>query len=208
VSQINLLPPEYRQRQTVRRLTGLVSLAGVVVLAAIGFLYFLQTMDLSRARDDLAAQQSVNANLQSQISDLQEFANLQSQLQTEQQLLRTVFTNEVSWSGVLLDVSRVIPANAYLTNLTGQVTAGTPGGTTAGATTTTGLIGNIQFAGSVYQAPTLSTWLTKLEQVKGWVNAWATTATESGPFTKIYSFSSGVDLSADALTQRGKGGQQ
>ncbi len=207
MSQINLLPPEYRQRQTVRRLTGLVSLAGVVVLAAIGFLYFLQTMDLSKVKDDLAGQQSVNAGLQAQISDLQEFANLQSQLQTEQQLLRTVFTNEVSWSGVLLDVSRVIPANAYLTNLTGQITAATPGGTATG-TTTTGLVGSIQFTGSVYQAPTLSTWLTKLEQVKGWVNAWASTATESGSFTKIYSFSSGVDLSTDALTQRGKGGQQ
>ena len=32
----------------------------------------------------------------------------------------SLYLNEVSWSGALLDVSRVIPDASYLTNLTGR----------------------------------------------------------------------------------------
>jgi Tfp pilus assembly protein PilN len=139
-----------------------------------------------------------------QIAELQKFGQLQSELQTKQQLISTVFANEVSWSGILLDVSRVIPPDAYLTGMTGQIAPPTTTGTT---TTPTGLIGSLTFTGNVKGADTLAAWLTKLEQVKGWVNAWANSATESGPFTRIYQFQSGVDLSSDVVTRRGRGVQ-
>jgi hypothetical protein len=53
-------------------------------------------------------------------------------------------------------------------------------------------------------ADTLAAWLTRLEQVRGWVNAWANSASESGPFTRVYTFQSGVDLSKDVVTKRGR----
>jgi hypothetical protein len=43
--------------------------------------------------------------------------------------------------------------------------------------------------------------------VKGWVNPWTNSASESGPFTRIYQFQSGVDLSSDVVTKRGRGDQ-
>lgn len=207
MSQVNLLPPELRQRQQVRRRTGMVAAAGVVVLAVIGGFYYLQTNNLSHAKDDLAAQESINSGLQTQISGLQQYADLQTQLVAEKALVNTVFANEVSWSSALIDVSRIIPANSYLTNLTGALAA-TTGGVVPTTPTTGGtvtLIGNMAFTGVVKETDTLAAWLTRLEQVKGWVNPWVNTAQENGPRSRIYQFDSGIDLTIDAETLRGRG---
>ena len=125
MSSVNLLPPDLRQRQATKRLTTLVSLVGVLALVVIGFLYFLQSMNLSRANRDLEAQQAVNAGKQAEIADLQKFAELRSQVQGKRDLVDTVVANEVSWSDVLLHLARALPGPAYLTGVTGQVTAPT-----------------------------------------------------------------------------------
>ncbi len=125
MSQVNLLPPELRQRQALRRTTSLVVIAGLGVIAIIGAFFFVQNQRLSAAQDDLAAQNERNAQLSQQIADLQEFATLQAELEGKQQLVQTLFLNEVSWSSALLDVSRVIPDASYLTNLAGQITVPT-----------------------------------------------------------------------------------
>jgi Tfp pilus assembly protein PilN len=158
-------------------------------------------MNLSRARDDLAAQEGVNRQLQAQVNDLQRFQELQNQLEAKQGLVNSVFVGEVSWSTVLVDISQVIPSDAYLTNLTGSISPATAT-PTAGAAT---LIGNISFTGVVRETDPLATWLTRLEQVDGWENAWMTSATEQAPFSRVYTFNSGLDLSLDAATRRGRG---
>lgn len=213
MSQVNLLPPELRQRQVVRRTTSIVIAAGLGLLALVGVFYFFQTQRLADAQDELAEQRARNGQLQTQIDELQPFADLQAELLAKEQLVVSLFLNEVSWSSVLLDVSRVIPDASYLTSLTGQITAvtGTPG---AGAETEPGvvvdpsLIGSISFQGVAKETETIATWLTRLEQVEGWVNAWVNSAQEDGPFSGIYNFSSGLDLTLAAATERGQGGGQ
>jgi Tfp pilus assembly protein PilN len=201
MTQVNLLPSELRAREATRRLTSVVVIVGVIVLGLVGLFYFFQVMNLSRAEDDLAAQQGVNQQLQAQVSDLQRFQELQNQLEAKQGLVNSVFVGEVSWSNVLVDISHVIPSEAYLTNLTGSTAAETATPTTGGAT----LIGNISFTGVVRETAPLASWLTRLDQVDGWENAWMTSATENAPFSRVYTFSSGIDLSLDAATRRGKG---
>jgi Tfp pilus assembly protein PilN len=202
VSQVNLLPPELKQRQATRRTTSIAIVAGAAALALVVLFSFMKSAELSHTQDQLQAQQAVNQRVQAQIAELQKYGDLGAQLQAKQQLVNGVYANEVSWSGILLDVSRVIPADAYLTQFGGQITAPT---TTDTTTPSTGLIGSLTFTGNVKGADTLAAWLTRLEQVNGWVNAWANSASESQPFSRIYQFNSGVDLSQDVVTKRGQG---
>ena len=207
MTQVNLLPPELRERQAIRRTTSLVVAAGLAVLALIGVLYFFQVQRLSQTRSDLEAQQSRNAQLESQIAPLQPFADRQAELAQKEALVDEIYVNEVSWSSALLDVSRVIPDASYLTNLTGQITptiVGEVATEPTGGTPETTLIGNMTFAGVANQTKTIATWLTRLEEVQGWVNAWANSALEDAPFSRIYTFSNGLDLTQEAATARGQ----
>jgi Tfp pilus assembly protein PilN len=208
VSQVNLLPPELRERQAIRRTTSLVAAAGLAALALIGIFFFFQVQRLSQAQSDLEAQESQNARLESEIASLQEFADLQAELASKQALVGEIFVNEVSWSSALLDVSRVIPDASYLTNLTGQITPTVVGEVATeptGGTPETTLIGNMTFAGIANQTETIATWITRLEEVQGWVNAWVNSAQEDAPFSRIYTFSNGLDLTQEAATARGRG---
>ena len=208
MSQVNLLPPELRKRQAIRRTTSLVVAAGLAALALIGIFYFFQVQRLSQVQSDLEAQQSRNAQLESEIVSLQEFAALQAELASKEALVAQIFVNEVSWSSALLDVSRVIPDTSYLTNLTGQITATIAGEVVTeptGGTPETTLVGNMTFAGVANQTETIATWITRLEQVQGWVNAWVNSAQEDAPGSRIYTFSNGLDLTQEAVTERGQG---
>jgi Tfp pilus assembly protein PilN len=202
VSQVNLLPPELRQRAAVRRTTSIVVAAGLGVLTLIGLFYFFQLQRLSGVRADLEEQEATNAQLQAQIQELQAFADLQAELAAKEDLVNSLFVNEVSWSSALLDISRVIPDAAFLTNLTGQVqVTGVDGGVEP---VVAGLIGNMSFTGQAIESETIATWLVRLEQVEGWVNAWMTNQQETGELSRIYSFVSGLDLTTDAATERAR----
>jgi Tfp pilus assembly protein PilN len=201
VSQVNLLPPEIRARQAIRRTTGLVVAIGAGIVALILVFFFVQTARLASAKDELAAQQQANAALEQQIGELQPYADLQAQLLAKQAMVNTVYANEVSWSGVLLDVSRVIPDESYLTGMNGQVSATGVVPTEAGPA----LIGGMTFQGVAQGTDTIATWLTRLDQVDGWINAWANSAQENGEYSRIYTFDSAVDLTTDAATDRGRG---
>jgi len=208
VSLVNLLPPELRERQVVRRTTSLVVAAGLSALALIGIFYVFQVQRLSQVQTDLEAQHSTNARLVSQIASLREFAALQAELAAKEALIDVIFVNEVSWSSALLDVSRVIPDASYLTNLTGQIVATVAGEAVAeptGGTPETTLVGNMTFAGVANQTETIATWITSLEEVQGWVNAWVNSAQEDTPGSRIYTFSNGLDLTQEAVTERGQG---
>jgi Tfp pilus assembly protein PilN len=208
VSQVNLLPPELRERQAIRRTTSLVAAAGLAVLALIGIFYVFQVQRLSQTQSDLEAQQRTNAQLERQIFSLQEFADLQAELASKEALVDEIFVNEVSWSSALLDVSRVIPDASYLTNMTGQITptiAGEVATEPTGGTPETTLIGNMTFAGVANQTETIATWITRLEEVQGWVNSWVNSAQEDAPYSRIYTFSNGLDLTKEAATARGQG---
>jgi type IV pilus assembly protein PilN len=208
VSQVNLLPSELRERQAIRRTTSLVVAVGLAVLALIGVFYFFQVQRLSQVQSDLGLQQGRNAQLETQIASLREFADLQAELASKEALVGEIFVNEVSWSSALLDVSRVIPDASYLTNLTGQITPTVVGEVATeptGGTPETTLIGNMTFAGVANQTETIATWITRLEEVRGWVNAWVNSAQEDAPFSRIYTFSNGLDLTQEAATARGQG---
>jgi Tfp pilus assembly protein PilN len=196
MSQVNLLPPDILAAQRQRRMAGVVALAGVGLIVLILLFYFLQLGRLSGVQDDIVQAEANNEALQDVINQLQEFQELQAQAQAKQQLLDEVFAGEISFSGLLMDVSRVIPGTAALTSMSAVTQEPTPasGGNTL-------LTGRIDVAGLALDYDTISAWLLRLERVEGWVNPWVTSIAdpEAGPIT----YTSGVDLTEAVVTERG-----
>jgi len=205
VSQVNLLPPELRARQKVKQLTTLIIGAGAAIIVLLLAFWFLQGQKLAGVNDDIAAQNLTNSGLQTQIDQLQEFQQLQEEAAAQEALLTTAWTGEVSFSQMLMDLSRTIPSDAYLDSFNAALTKPVVGEVPVTPTTT--FVGSFTTSGAADGFESLASWLTRLESVKGWVNPWMSSATETGPNTGLYQFSSGVDLSEDALTARGKAGE-
>jgi Tfp pilus assembly protein PilN len=226
--RINLLPPEIYERQRIRRRTAAVVAVGLIVLAALGAFYFLQVLRLNEVEDEITAQEAENAQLQAQIGELQEIDVLQQEIEATRTVLNSLLVDRVLWSGVLRDVSLVIPGQSWLAGLSGQVgaPAGAIGTTTAPATTTTtapattttvpgqsvqpgALIGQISFDGFAFTHRDVALWLSRLEDVRGFVNPWLSNSTKTDIGTQqAVQFNSSVDLSEQALARRraGQGG--
>jgi Tfp pilus assembly protein PilN len=203
VSQVNLLPPDVLQALKYRRRTTAVALAGAVLLVAVFGFYLVQTGRLASINDDIDNQTATNASIQASIAEKQKFADLQAEAQAQQQLLAAAYAGEVSFSALLMDFSRAIPSEAYVDNLTVQLN---PADVAAAEGTSSGLIGGITASGKAVSIDTLSAFLTRLEQVKGWVNPWMPTVA-SDVDTPGYQYSVSVDLTEEVVTDRGKGAQ-
>jgi Tfp pilus assembly protein PilN len=200
MSQVNLLPPEIRQRQQLRRLTVVIALGGLLVLALIMLFYLVQVGTLGGIQDDIRAQERNNQTIRNEIAELQQFEDLQAEAQAKQALLDAAYRGEVSFSGLLMDVSQVIPGNAVLTSLTSQLadlsTEPEPGSPV--------FAGSISAGGQALDLDTIAEWLTRLESVDGWENPWLNGASQSQDVG--FTFTSGVDLTTDVLTRRGRQG--
>jgi Tfp pilus assembly protein PilN len=129
--------------------------------------YAQQSVRLSKADRELAAQQQINNGLQQQIAALQPFDELRRQVSNREALATSLLSGRVLWSGVLRDVSSALPGDLWLTTMSGTLNP-IPAGSIAGATQ---VVGNIQFQGPALAHTTVASWLTRLEQVPGWVNA-------------------------------------
>lgn len=197
MSQVNLLPPDILAAQRQRRMAGVVALAGAGVIGLIFVFYVLQLGSLGSVQEDIERAEQNNAGLQRDIEALQQFEEIRSRAQAKQDLLNQVYANEISFSGILMDVSRVIPSDAALTSF--SATSQEPTATTGGSTL---LTGRIDVAGLAIDYDTIASWLMRLERIRGWVNPWVTSIAdpETGPIT----YASGVDLTTDVVTERGQ----
>jgi Tfp pilus assembly protein PilN len=203
MSRVNLLPSDIKKGQETRRRAAVIGVLGIAaVVVVIGF-WLYQGMRLSDVRGQIQAQERTNAALQNDIDQLQKFEDLRVEAQQQQLLLDAAFANEVAYSGVLVDVSKVIPSDTYLTNLSSTIdTAAVP---EPGSDTT--FVGTMTFSGETLHFDSLSTWLTRLEGVEGWANPWTSSVSADSAVAGAYTFDTSVDLTQDALTQRGASGQ-
>lgn len=204
--KINLLPPEIKERQRVRRQTAAVVVLGVVVVALVGGFFVLQQIKLNGLKNDIAEQEQINAGLEARIAELQQFNDLQQELIATRMLLQQLLADEVRWSAILRDVSLVIPGNVWLTSLNGSVQAPAAGTTTTAETTGQGLIGQVSVTGFGLDHRSVALWLTRLEDVEAFANPWASNSQKTliGA-ADVVQFSSTVDLTENA--RRGSGGE-
>jgi Tfp pilus assembly protein PilN len=208
MTQVNLLPPEVKTRQRVRRYTLAATGAVGAVVVLLLMVFVVQSMQLGDVEESLASQQQVNTGLQTQIDDLQPVAQLHAQVLSRQELTNGLLANQVVWSSVMRNVSAALPGGLWLTSMTGSLNPTAPGTpSTPGASA---VVGNIQFHGQSFEHVTVGSWLTRLEQVPGWVNAWVTSSSKDAPNQsgngpggrRLVTFTNSVDLTDEATVDR------
>jgi len=194
MTEINLLPSTLRDRQRARRRTGGIAAAFVVIVLLLAGAYLYENSRLTSENRKLDAQNALNARLEGEIGRLQRFEQLKSSVDAKQVLVTQLVTGEVLWSGVLHDLSMIIPSQVYLTQFSGTVT--TQSGSSDTAVSPNGLVGSLTFGGVALTYPDVSQWLTRLEEPTGWRNAWVSSGTKD-PSLGI-TFNGTVDLTSQA----------
>ena len=210
MKRIDLLPQRYAEQRRQRRNLGLVMVAGLVALLLLVGWWFLLGQQIGNAEDELAEVQATNAELESQIAELQRFAELEAEVQAKRQALQTVFAGDVDWPAILTEVAMVVPGEVWLTNLTasaGQTEGAAPVGTeTAEVRIANGQpFGRIQFQGQSLSMPGIARWMLRLESVKEFFAVYLNSATESeteGNAAEIVTFDNTLELSNRAASRR------
>lgn len=206
--RIDLLPESYAVRQQERRSIAMVVIATLlVILLLIVWFVYLGTK-VNGARNDLAAAQQENARLQQDIDRLQNFAELELEVQLKTQALRTVMTGDVDWPAIMTEIAMVIPGEVWLTNLT--TSAGMTEGAEPVGTETNPIrvsdgtpFGRIQFAGCSLTMPGVAKWLIRLNTVKEFSAVWLNTATAPDAATTCpVQFDSTLEMGPRAASER------
>jgi Tfp pilus assembly protein PilN len=205
MTQVNLLPSDVRQRLRTRQLTVLVGMVGAIVVALLLGYWVLQSNKLASANNDLAAAKATNNSLQSQINSLKRYQVLNDEMTAQKTTVSTAKAGTVEFSGIMHDLSMVIPSDVYLTGITGTLTLGDGAATTPN---TGNVVGNIQFQGTAKDHLSVALWLTRLAQVTGWDNSWITASTKrsgngSSATNQWVDFNGTVDLGTKTM----KGGK-
>ncbi|MGH2556309.1 MAG: PilN domain-containing protein, partial [Actinomycetota bacterium] len=183
--RIELIPESYIQRRKQRRtIVGIVFAGALALLLLLAYWFFLG-MQISEQQEQLATAQARNASLQAQITELQQFAELETEVENKQTALQTVMAGDVDWPALLTEVSMVVPSEVWLSGVTAS--AGTTEGATQVPTETAAVrvaknptaFGRVQFTGKSLSMPGIAKWLIRLDSVKEFEAVWLNSAQES-----------------------------
>jgi Tfp pilus assembly protein PilN len=208
--QIDLLPATYAEHRRERRTLAMIIGAGLVLLLLLVAYWFMLGGQVADAESDLAAAQQRNSQLQTQITELQHFADLEAEVQAKETALKSVMNGDIAWPSVLTEIAMVIPGEVWLTELTasaGLTEGAAPVGTETAAVRVAGdrSMGRIQFQGSSLTMPGVSKWLIRLAGTRGFSAVWLNSANETqGSETEsvVIEFDSTIELNEKTLSKR------
>ena len=105
----------------------------------LGIWYVLETRQLSDAQAAADQERATATGLRVQRAQLQPLADLEAQIAAAEQLRASVYRNEIRFSGVMRDISAIVPEDVWLTSMavafnSAAGTSSTTGTTTAATT--------------------------------------------------------------------------
>jgi hypothetical protein len=140
--RIDLLPRGLVTQRVMRRQRSGVGAGILVLLAVLGLLYVLERRELAEAHDQADQQRAVATGLRAQRVRLQPLADLEAQIDAADQLKASVYRREIRFSGVMRDISAIVPNDVWLTSMSvafrGDANASGTGASSSSTTTPAG----------------------------------------------------------------------
>jgi Tfp pilus assembly protein PilN len=207
--RIDLLPSAYAERRRQRRNVALVVVVGIALLAAQIAWWFGLGGQVDDAKSDLEQAKAQNVALQSQINELQRFAELEQEVEGKRLSLQAVMDGDLDWPGLLTELALVVPGEVWLVNLTasaGETEGATQVGTESAEVDIApqGTVGRIQFTGKSLSMVGVAKWLLRLRTVQSFTAIYLTNAvaSEDETGTSVVDFDSSLELGRKALSDR------
>jgi Tfp pilus assembly protein PilN len=206
--RVNLLPQSTKERSRAARARGLMGAGALVLLLALGGLYWLQVSRVNDREAVLAAERATVDDLQGQVVALRPFEDLEVRRDRAVQLLSTTMGDEISFAAVLQDVAAVTPSSTWLETI--GIHLEEEPTTPLGAARPT--VGRISTAGvdASSHAPGFEAFMLELDKVYAFDNVFFTNSTIVGDQDRVFvggdgdesSFALELDLGTEALTGR------
>lgn len=207
--RIELLPASYVESQRQRRALGLVIVAALFIFLLLLVWWTKLGFEINDAKDELSAVEVKNGELRAEITNLQQFADLQAEVQNKSSALITVMAGDVDWPVLMTEVAMAVPGEVWLETLTasaGQTEGSAPVGTETAPIDISPKtpFGRIQFTGKSLSMPGVAKWLIHQEISKRFEAIFLNTATESneGGGPSIFDFDSTLELNEKAASDR------
>ena len=200
--RVNLLPPEIAERQRFRRIqVGL----GAGLLAATGVVALLQVAAVGSRADasaELAATGSRGAALRAETTEYAEVQRIHADAAAAKRMLAEAMSQEIRFSTLLDDLSRSVPDDVWLENVTFTQAAPPAAGTAVAAPVAAG-VGTVSFTGLGGSHDDVATWLESLAGQERYADATFTKSTvEPQGDRPAVGFTSTATLSPAALSGR------
>lgn len=198
--RVNLLPREAEERERGRRAVAGLVLVGLVVVAILVGLFFLQTSRVSDAENRLAEAEAERDRLQVEVRELERYADLQRRRDASLEVLTLAMGTEASVAGILQDVAAVMPNDAALTTLAVTIASGAtpPEGFDFGGPS----FGQVAGSGETLRghAPGVERFIVEFDKIAAFFHVFVTSSTvdEGG----ISTFSFNADLGPEVFTAR------
>jgi hypothetical protein len=137
--RIDLLPRQLVHQRLVRRQRTGIGAAFLVLLALLGVWYVLETQQLHDAEAEADQERATATSLRAQRAQLQPLADLEAQIAAAEQLRASVYRDEIRFSGVMGDISAIVPDDVWLTSMAvARTDAASPSPAGSGTTASTG----------------------------------------------------------------------
>jgi Tfp pilus assembly protein PilN len=205
--RVNLLPPEIFEKRQLQRAQAALGLVVLVAVVGVGLVYVNGGSAVTDGKARLAASQTTQTKLQTQLNKLSYVTAEAGQAQAAKDMLTQATGSAIPFSTYLADLGLLTPKNVWFTSLT-MTTTLAPGSLVPGAAAPAN-IGTVTFSGQALAHNDVATWLDSAAKEGGFADPYFTSSTESlvtgtgtttGPAAKTWvTFSSSVNLTSAAL---------
>jgi Tfp pilus assembly protein PilN len=165
MTRINLLPPEERAKAAREQGLALIVLALIVLVGVLGAVYVLEKRKVSAKEDKVTGVEQQIEQADRQVAALETYAKMEQDRSTMNEQVKLIYDARVDWSGILEEVSLVIPESVSLRSLTGVVPDAMQaggGGQVAATTGTAATAPSIVLEGDAWSFVNIAEFMTRL----------------------------------------------